>query len=130
MTFAQRLKEKRTSAQLSQQALADKVGITSRSIQNYENGNRYPNSLAIAVKIAEALQTTSEYLLAEEGPHIFDAAEKGGAKAKRDVKALVEEVTGLFAGGELAEEDKDAVMQAVTEAYWIAKKKNKKYASH
>ena len=37
------------------------------------------------------------------------------------------EVTGLFAGGEMAEEDMDVMMRAITEAYWIAKEKNKKY---
>ena len=127
MTFGDRLKEKRLAANLSQQGLADRVGITARSIQNYENNKRYPNSLAITVKIAEALNTTSAFLLAEEGQYILDAAEKGGSKTKHDIKTLVEEVTGLFAGGELDEDDKDAAMQALSQAYWIAKKENIKY---
>ena len=37
------------------------------------------------------------------------------------------EVTGLFAGGELADEDLDEMMKGIQEAYWIAKEKNKKY---
>ena len=40
---------------------------------------------------------------------------------------LVKEVSGLYAGGELAEEDMDAMMKAIQEAYWIAKEKNRKY---
>ena len=37
------------------------------------------------------------------------------------------QVNGLFAGGEMAEEDMDEMMLAIQEAYWLAKKKNRKY---
>jgi transcriptional regulator with XRE-family HTH domain len=127
MSFAERLRKKRVEAGLSQTELATHAGIHIRTVQNYESGYRYPNSLAITVKLAAALNTTSEYLLGEEGEYIIDAAEKGGTKAKRDIKALVSELSGLFAGGELSEEDRDAAMQALSEAYWIAKKESKKY---
>jgi hypothetical protein len=40
---------------------------------------------------------------------------------------LISEIQALFAGGELGEEDKEAVFQAITEAYIDAKEKNKKY---
>ena len=45
------------------------------------------------------------------------------------MEELVSEISGLFAGGELDEEEKDAVMAALTRAYWDAKEDNKKYAS-
>lgn len=35
----------------------------------------------------------------------------------------------LFAGGELDQDDMDEMMKAIQDAYWIAKEKNKKYAS-
>ena len=34
----------------------------------------------------------------------------------------------MFAGGELDEEEKDAIMAALNRAYWDAKEENKKYA--
>ena len=46
---------------------------------------------------------------------------------KKGAEKLLHEVTGLFAGGELAEEDKDELMLAIQEAYVDAKKRNKKY---
>ena len=49
------------------------------------------------------------------------------ARGARQAKALVAEVTGLFAGGDLADEDLDEMMKGIQEAYWIAKEKNKKY---
>lgn len=35
--------------------------------------------------------------------------------------------SAFFFGGELPEEDRDNVMQAIQEAYWRSKEKNKKY---
>ena len=44
-----------------------------------------------------------------------------------NAEKLIEEVGGLFAGGELNEEDKDKVFRAITEMYWKAKDNNRKY---
>ena len=54
--------------------------------------------------------------------------EKGGAKAAKDIEELVSEVTGMFAGGELSEDAIEGAYKALTDAYWIAKENNKKYA--
>jgi hypothetical protein len=48
-------------------------------------------------------------------------------RLREDAEKLVQELTGLFAGGELAEEDMDALAFAVQAAYVEAKKNNKKY---
>lgn len=58
---------------------------------------------------------------------IVEAEKKGGAKSARDVKALVDEVIGMFAGGSLPQEDKDAYMNAISRAYFESKEENKKY---
>ncbi len=127
MDLKDRLKEKRAEAGLIQAELAQKVGVTTRTIQNYEMGERIPSNLGIAQKLADALGTTVEYLLGSGGKLIVEAHEKGGAKAARDVDELVSEVQGLFAGGRLDDEAMDGVMQALMDAYWLAKKENRKY---
>lgn len=127
MDFKDRLKEKRAEAGLTQAELAQKAGVTTRTIQNYEMGERVPSNLGIAQKLADALGTTVEYLLGSGGKLIVEAHEKGGAKAARDVDELVSEVQGLFAGGRLDDEAMDGVMQALMDAYWLAKKENRKY---
>ncbi len=43
MVFKERLKEKRTEANLTQVELAEKAGVTARTIQNYELGSRKPS---------------------------------------------------------------------------------------
>ena len=127
MVFRDRLKEKRLAAGMTQAELAEKVGVSARTIQNYEMGTRKPRNLEVIQKIAEALLTTPDYLLGSSGAYVVAAQEKGGAKAARDIEALVSEVTGLFAGGELSEESMDGAIKALNDAYWIAKEKNRKY---
>lgn len=128
MVFKDRLKEKRAEAGLSQAELATKAGVTSRTIQNYELGQRKPGNMVIIQKIADALGTTTEYLLGSSGSYVVEAHEKGGAKAARDIDELVSEVTGMFAGGTLSEDALEGAMKALNDAYWIAKEKNKKFA--
>ena len=126
MGFKDRLKEKRVEANLTQAALAEKVSVTARTIQNYELGTRKPTKYDIVKKLAEALNTTPEYLLGNGGMLVLAAQEQGGAKAAREIDELVSAVTGMFAGGKLSEDALDGAMQALTRAYWIAKEKNKK----
>ena len=76
-------------------------------------------------KIADALNTTTEYLLGSSGTYVVEAHEKGGAKAAKDIEELV---IGMFAGGELSEDAIEGAYKALTDAYWIAKENNKKYA--
>lgn len=127
MEFKDRLKERRHILGLSQEELAKKAGVTGRTVQNYELGTRAPQNIDIVGKLATALDTTVEYLLGSEGMFVVSARERGGARSARDINALVSEISGLFAGGEIAEEEKDGIMAALNQAYWIAKEKNKKY---
>lgn len=127
MDFKDRLKEKRSEAGLTQVELAQRVGVTARTIQNYELGDRIPSNLGIAQKLADTLGISVEYLLGSGGRLIVEAHKKSGSKAARDVDELVSEVKDLFAGGRLDDEAMDGVMQALMEAYWVAKKENRKY---
>ena len=127
MGFKERLKEKRLEANLTQVQLAEKISVTARTIQNYELGTRKPTKFEVVEKLAEALNTTAEYLLGQGGMLVLAAQEQGGAKAAKDIDELVSEVSGMFAGGHLSDEALDGAMQALNKAYWIAKEKNKKY---
>jgi hypothetical protein len=70
----------------------------------------------------------AKILLGSSGTYVVEAHEKGGAKAAKDIEELVSEVTGMFAGGELSEDAIEGAYKALTDAYWIAKENNKKYA--
>lgn len=126
--FGSRLTEARKAKKLTQPQLSDLSGVSLRTIQNYESGTRYPGRMEITNRLAAALDVSTAYLLGEEAKFIEEARAKGGARSAEEVRALVEDVSGCFAGGELPDEDLEAMMQALTEAYFIAKKKNKVFA--
>lgn len=95
-------------------------------IQRYEYGVSRPR-LDAAEKIALALNVTTDDLIGNADILIAKAGEKYGAKGAKQAQQLTEEVTGLFAGGNMADEDLDIMMQAIQEAYWIAKEKNRRF---
>ena len=126
MKFNERLKELREQRNLTQEQLAKASGVSSRMIQRYEYGVSRPR-LDAAEKLAKALSVSADELLGNAGVLIAQAGDKYGARGAKQAQQLTDELTGLFAGGEMAEEDMDVMMKALQDAYWIAKEKNKKY---
>lgn len=126
MKFNERLKELREKSKLTQEQLAKISGVSSRMIQRYEYGTSR-SRLDAAEKLAKALNVTTGQLLGNGDMLVAQAAEKYGSRGAKQGQQLTEEVTGLFAGGEMAQEDMDVMMKAIQGAYWIAKEKNKKY---
>ena len=127
MRFCEKLKEARTRAGLKQEELAKALGVSLRTITNYESGERYPKKREIYYKLAELFHTEENYFLNEDEDFLLTAVEKYGSKGAKQARELMEEVSGLFAGGNIADEDLDEMMRGIQEAYWIAKEKNKKY---
>ena len=127
MKFCEKIKEARTKAGLKQDEFAKAIGVSLRTVSNYEAGTRYPKKRETYYKMAEILKVDVNYLLTEEEEFLLNTEEKYGTNGVRQAKALVAEVTGLFTGGDLADEDLDEMMKGIQEAYWIAKEKNKKY---
>ena len=125
MKFCEKLKEARIKAGLKQEELAEALGVSLRTISNYESGERYPKKREVYYKLAELFHTEENFFL-NEGEEFMLAAKEYGAKGAKQARALVEEVSGLFSGGGLADEDLDEMMRGIQEAYWIAKEKNKK----
>ena len=126
MKFNERLKSIREEKGLTQQQLSDRSGVSVRTIQNYESGSYSPR-FGIVDKLAEALEVTSPELLGQSGMLVAEAADKGGSKNAREMSKLVEEVVGMFAGGTLPKEDRDAYMAAISKAYFESNEENKKY---
>lgn len=127
MKFCEKLKEARIKAGLKQEELAKALGVSLRTISNYESGERYPKKREVYYKLAELFHTEESYFLNEGEEFMLAAAKEYGAKGAKQARELVDEVSGLFSGGGLADEDLDEMMRGIQEAYWIAKEKNKKY---
>lgn len=127
MKLADKLKQLRTQKNMSQEAVANYVGITRRTYISYECEGRYPRKREIYRKFAECFEVDVNYLLADEEEFIQTATEEYGNRGRAQAEVLVAELAGLFAGGELTDSDRDAVMIVLQKAYFDCKEDNKKY---
>lgn len=127
MNFGKKLRDLRESKNLTQQELADQVGVSLKTISRYETNESHPRYRKIYDKLAEVLDTTHDYLVTDEDDFVLNARELYGSKGANDAREMVDGVIGLMAGGEVPEEDKKAILDAIQEAYYMAKKENKKY---
>ena len=127
MTFGEKVRNERNRLGLSQDELAAKIGVTRRVISSYENDSSRPRGTERYNKLADALGVNINYLLSEDEAFIANVEDNYGRRGAKQAKELLAEVTGLFAGGEMADEDMRKMVDAIQEAYLIAKKKNKKY---
>jgi len=135
MTFSDKIKRSREVADLTQQELADLVGVSKRTIASYECTDAIARRTTIA-KLARALKVSVRYLTdesctdpladIEKDDHVEEARRLYGASGARDVEALLSENAALFAGGELSQEEKDAFFEAVMRAYVASKDEAKK----
>ena len=136
MTFAEKFKEERVKKELTQQQVADSLGITRKMITLYEKGTSLPRTREAYKTIADFFGVDVNYLLTEDENFVVQATEKYGARGKKQAQDLVDGISGLFAGGTLSEQDKDAVMKALQDIYWDSKARNvekytpKKYKLH
>lgn len=128
MFFGEKLKKLRTDANLSQSQLADRLGVTRRSIIYYESGARYPKSRDIIVSIASLFGVSVDYLITDRDEFAQTARAQYGIGGQKEAFELVGQLGTLFAGGNLCDEDKDKVFKAISDIYWETKEINQKYA--
>ena len=130
MQIGDKIRNARKRAGFTQKELAAKVNVTTRCIQYYEANIRKPQSTEIIIKLAAALNEEVNYFLSEQELAIMrenemfigEAESKFGKTGKAQANHIIESAQALFAGGELAEEDKEAFFRAITEIYFDSKK--------
>lgn len=125
MLFGEKLKKLRTEANMSQEELASKLGITRRSIVYYETKSRYPKKREVITGLAKVFNVPVDFLINDSDDFIARAAARFGATGAAEAMQLVEEIGGLFAGGSLNQEDKDKIFRAISDLYWESKEINK-----
>jgi transcriptional regulator with XRE-family HTH domain len=128
MKFGEKLRALRVQKGFSQTELGKRVGLSLKTIRGYEIYDIYPRKRDVYSKLAAALDVNASYLINEGEAFVLDAADLYGSRGKKGAEKLVAELSGLFAGGNMAVEDMDEMMLALQEAYWIAKMNNRKYA--
>ena len=127
MKFGQKVQEQRKKAGLLQQELADKLGVTKRTLANYEGGNSYPQNRGLYAKLAEIFKVDINYFLTEDEEFLTQAAEIYGKKGQAQAQIILNQAAALFAGGELSEKDEIAFLHDMQAIFLESKKiaKNK-----
>lgn len=129
MEFGKKLREARKQAGLSQAALARAAGMTARSVQYYESGQRQPQAAAV-IALAHALNLPVFELSDGE---IRDAPGQGALREeirrqkteeqRQTLNGLLKTAAELMFSGELKTQDELAFMRAVNDIYFDARHK-------
>ena len=114
--FSEKVRRLREELGWTQQKLADELGCSLRTISSYERENRRTYS-----KLAEIFGVDVNYLLTDEDEFVLRATQEFGTEGRQEANALIRSVIGLFAGGTMSIEDKKAALDAIEEAYYMAK---------
>ena len=122
MTFGEKIRKERRRLGLDQTEFGKLIGVSLRTVVTYEKGQGFPRSRSDYKRIADALNVNVNYLLAEDD--LLDDEESMPYYGKQSAKKILNEVSSLFASGELDETDKDELVLAIQQAYVDAKRKN------
>jgi transcriptional regulator with XRE-family HTH domain len=130
MTFGEKLINARVSLNLSQTELAEKIGVSERSIYSYEQTGTLPRT-AVLKRIAEALSVSVTYLMDDDETDrmknmsdelfIANARNEYGHKGAREAQDVLSRASALFAGGELDDDAKEIFFQSLMEVYLESK---------
>ena len=126
MRFGEKLRKARKEKGLTQAQLAKEAELSTRTIIYYEQGQTYPQNRGIYKRLASILDVDADYLHNENDDFLARAMAEGGTRGRRQAEQLLEDINGLFSGGDMADEDMDEFMRAVQDAFWNAKDKNRK----
>ena len=108
MTFGEKVKNLRNEKDITQDQLAKKIGVSRRTVVNYEDGTRYPRDREKYHKLADYLGVSVNYLLTEDEEFIDEAGSRYGSRGQLQAAELLEQTRGLLAGGDLSEDEKAA----------------------
>lgn len=99
--MVQNLRKLRTNKGVSQQQLADVIGISQQSINKYENHNVEPD-LSTLMKIADYFEASVDYLIGHN-------TEQGGSTSEHDADLSREEWKVIHAYRRLSKEERDSI---------------------
>ena len=110
MKFGEKVREQRKKMGLLQEDVAKAVGITKRTLANYEGGKSHPQDRSIYYKLADFFMVDVNYLLTENEEFLALTAETYGKRGQAQADAILQQAAALFAGGELSETDQLAFL--------------------
>ncbi len=127
MNFGSKVRTLRKSLKLSQSELAEKIGVSTRSIAGYEAGTSIPRKPATYEALAEALGVDANYLRTEEidKPELSDP--KGEFDCWKMRQEILQNIRKLFICDEFGFDDQMDFMADVEQLFLDARMWTRKY---
>jgi transcriptional regulator with XRE-family HTH domain len=132
MNFSTNLREARKRLRMTQTELGEKIGVSQRSIANYEAGKVVPHRPTLE-KLASVLNIAVEELMmenketpvyiAQQAEYITEARERYGSRGANEMADLLRRNIAFFAGGDVDEASKDEMFHALASAYFTCKER-------
>lgn len=128
----ERLKEQRLLHKLTQQQVADTIGITRPAYTAYESGNRQPD-YELLKQLAALFRVSTDYLLGKtDKPHYYSLTEKDYKDIDQMLEDAMAGVTGKAGvnyfknGSELTETDRQLLEASLRQTMILSKELAKK----
>ena len=99
MKFNEKLKALRLSKKLTQIELSNMLGISMRSLTNYEKGYTFPKREDLYLKLSEIFNVDIRYLKDDNIDSNSDVY------TRSDIHPVLNQVSSLFCGGNISEKD-------------------------
>ena len=136
MNFGEKLAHARVAKRMSQAELAKTVGVSVKSISNYETGSTVPVKQETLKKLADTLEVSLSYLMEYDDAEAtlnFDMdgflaqiQEEYGRRGVSELKAVIEQASTLFAANRYDDDTKYSFYLALTQAYKASKRRCRK----
>ena len=133
-TIGDKVKALRLSKKMTITALSRASGLSDRAIRYIENNERQPGVDAIK-KLSAALDVGTEYFMEDDlfqqelhkEEVLAQAKDRYGSRGMAQALAVYESAKGLYAGGRLNEDERDAFRDLMMEIFFDSKEEAKKY---
>ena len=110
MEFKEKIRMLRRKAGFTQKELAEQIGVTYRTYQNYESGASVPSYDTLA-KMASVLKIGLDMLKS-------DSDVKQISVESGELYTLLEAMEKLFMSPQISDSDKIAVISSLTNCFW------------
>ena len=115
LSFGENLRRARKNAGITQTELAHSVGITERSLYNYEQNSRAPK-IDVVKKFADVLGVNPEMLLAGDSAELWQTTRQSRSKLLLQIQFIFDSDLDLL--------QKEQFFEEITQAYFHRKKEN------
>lgn len=130
MSFQNNLRQLRLKNNLTQEDVAQKIGVTVRTYQSYEIDGRFPRRQDTIPKLTQVLNCNVEDLLSSDTLHVAEESAHYNTDSHSTAQKLAQDLSNILSKGILSEKSSDNIMKQIQNAYWTGKERRQLHNSN